>query len=142
MTPTDIALLGGLVLSGANQIVMPRLRDRHKDRRKKAASSEVSWQSMNEALVSERDKSNVALKEQQTSYRADLAQLKIEHRAELVAVRQALISDAEASDRRYESEIAKLQVRLEACHSRISTLTRELYELGRQQGHSPNPPGQ
>jgi DNA anti-recombination protein RmuC len=142
MTPTDIALLGGLCLSIINQLVMPRMREQRKAAKARAAGTEVSWQSMNARLVQERDRSDKALQDQAEAHRAEIAELKEQHSAEInqmrdrwerdaTEMRRALDAEASEMKRRYDEEMSTLSTRLSECQTKVNELYRELYELQR-----------
>ncbi|HEX5347833.1 MAG TPA: hypothetical protein VFW64_12165 [Pseudonocardiaceae bacterium] len=135
MTPTDIALLGGLALSAVTTVVMPRMRER-------AAGAKVSWQSMNDRLVEERDRSDAKLEKQAEEHRAEITAMRAQHATEIKEMRDRWETDAaemrraldvEASEmkQRYDEEMARLSSRLEQCQKTVNSLYRELYELQR-----------
>ena len=142
MTPTDVALLGGLVLSVVNQVVMPRIREQRKAAKARESGTEVSWQSMNARLVEERDRSEKALREQAESHRVEIAAMKAQHHTEIqdmrdrwerdaAEMRRALDVEASELKQRYDEEMTTLSNRLAACQAEVNGLYRELYELQR-----------
>ena len=120
MTAVEATQLGGAVLSLVVAIVIPiyliRRSERRADRERDAAGEAVTMVALNAALVKERDKLQVELKEVKAEWSRKYDQL-----------RDELEAEAAQAKRQYEAEHQALRQRIKHLKQEIDDLNQRLW---------------
>jgi nucleosome binding factor SPN SPT16 subunit len=118
MTPVEATGLVGAFTALLTSFFVPMYLNRRRERTRAARNTEVTWEAINRALVTERDLAKTEARDEARAHEEEMRALRVEHQRELAELRQ-----------RYDGELSHLRARVEEYRQKVSELHSELYDL-------------